>query len=528
MNIILTGMPGSGKTAAGQLLARRTGRPFFDTDSMIAAETKKSIKRIFEEDGESYFRRAERKLCAELSRIKNAVIAVGGGTFLSRDNLLRLSASGIIFTLTCGWEDILRRTQNEEEKRPLFSGKDRNDLKKIVRRRIKLYAGFPNRVETTGLSPEKAAELIHSSLNGKERCLSLKVNGRTTPVIIKNGAAGGPAPYIAPFLNEKRIFIVSDTRVCSFYGDRLRNNMENNGWSPSFYILSPGERSKNLTSVKNIYRWLIKEGASRSSLMLAFGGGVVSDTAGFAASSFHRGLRWIVMPTTLLAQVDAGIGGKTGVNMEGGKNQVGTFFFPEMVIVDPVLCATLGRRRLREGLAEVLKCALIQDKRLYDIIRDKGRKILLKDLSLLQEAIVRTAGVKTAVVGRDPYEKGERKYLNLGHTFGHALESWFKHKRLTHGEAVGLGLLCALRMACEMGYLEETSIEETRDILKNLGLPVCLYGLPVREVISLMAFDKKREAGLTFVVPKKCGFPSLEKNVDQDIIIRAFKEVIRD
>ncbi|MBN1271938.1 MAG: 3-dehydroquinate synthase [Candidatus Aminicenantes bacterium] len=528
MNIVLAGMPGSGKTAAGKLLAKGMARLFIDTDSIISSRMNKSITRIFDEDGESFFRRAEGKLCDEISRTNNAVIAVGGGTFLNRNNLIKLTESGIIFTLTCGLEEILSRIQNEEKKRPLLSGKGRDGLNKMARRRMKLYAGLPNRVDTTGLSPEKTADVILSRLRGKEHRLDIEVDGKVSSVMIKNGAAEHPLGFIASFLRENRIFVVSDSRVFSLYGKKLRSVLEGGGLHSSFFLLQPGERSKSLTSVKNIYRWLIREKASRSSLVLAFGGGVVSDTAGFAVSTFLRGLRWAVMPTTLLAQVDAGIGGKTGVNIEGGKNQVGTFFFPETVLVDPLLCATLDRRRMREGLAEALKSAMVQDVGLYDLIRDKGRDLLLKDLGLLEEVIVRTAGVKTAIVGHDPYEMGERKHLNLGHTFGHALESWFKHRRLTHGEAVGLGLLCALRMACEMGHMEEKVIGETREILKNLGLPVYLEGLPVREVVSLMSFDKKREAGLTFVVPQKCGFVGLEKNVEQDLIIRGLKEVIRD
>jgi shikimate kinase/3-dehydroquinate synthase len=267
---------------------------------------------------------------------------------------------------------------------------------------------------------------------------------------------------------------------------------------PIKVVLPPGERHKTLASVERILHAAIEAPVDRQAVVVGVGGGVVTDIAGLAASLALRGLRWIAVPTTVLSMVDASVGGKTAVDLGAAKNAVGAFHQPSRVVVDPSLTRTESVRAVRSGLAEVVKTALIGDAAFYRRLLAPGaaeRLVKDRDPPTLTEAIRSSITVKAGVVGRDEREAGERAHLNLGHTVGHALEAEGGFERLTHGEAVGLGLIAALRVGVAMGVTDRDLATEVEQLLGRLGLPVDLDAEPLAQAMRWVAYDKKRQAG---------------------------------
>ncbi len=331
-----------------------------------------------------------------------------------------------------------------------------------------------------------------------------------------------PHPVVAPafghrFLAERltrrlrslrprptSVIVAVDPRAAKLALPGLRKAMAASGLPHVF--LRPrafGERAKTLESVEGLARRAIRAGADRRSLMIAVGGGATSDVVGFAAATLMRGVRWGVVPTTLLAMADASIGGKTGVNLPEGKNLVGAFHFPEFVISDLALLKSLPAREWRSGLGEVLKSAVLAGPRMLGRFERTSRHELLRPSEALEELVRGAARLKVRIVRDDPEEGGRRALLNLGHTFGHALERAAGPKRLTHGEAVGLGMLVAARVAATAGG-SEAFVRRLEAALEHAGLPTAYPGeLPHTRVLTrLLARDKKaRGGGLTLVLP---------------------------
>jgi shikimate kinase/3-dehydroquinate synthase len=271
-------------------------------------------------------------------------------------------------------------------------------------------------------------------------------------------------------------------------------------------VLPSGERHKDLGSVERIWRGLLSAGADRKSLLVGLGGGVVTDITGFAAASFMRGIRWVGVPTTLLAMVDASVGGKTGVDLEQAKNAVGAFWQPSGVLLDTALEATEPLRGYVSALAEVVKTALIGDPALLELLEAELPAVKARSPELVAEMVRRSVRVKARVVGLDEREGGPRALLNLGHTLGHALESHAGFERLTHGEAVSLGLVAALRLGEALGETPKSLTERTVRLLGALGLPVDLTREPLAEAAKLVGLDKKRNgSSIRFVLAREPG-----------------------
>jgi 3-dehydroquinate synthase len=231
------------------------------------------------------------------------------------------------------------------------------------------------------------------------------------------------------------------------------------------------------------------------------------------------------VPTTLLGQIDAGIGGKNGINFGDGKNQIGSFYFPEKVLIDPMFLATLSIKQMREGLVESLKAGVIGDRVLFQTIKDNPRDLLFKDLFLLEEVIKKAIELKVKVVSLDPWEKNQRKILNLGHTFAHALESLYKYKKFTHGEAVGLGMLCAVKMGIMLKITSPGILAGIKNILRQWKAPINVKALDAARALSLMSYDKKRKGkSLSFILPLKIGSVEIKDDIDDKIVLESLKE----
>jgi len=519
-------MMGVGKTTIGKKLAQKLDFEFVDIDEYIERKFQLKIPQIFFTHGESYFRMLEEEFSQELAQKRSTVISTGGKTLLYRKNLNYLSSSGIVITLLASPDNILKRIQLEKNKRPLLDSFPAKRFCEIYRKRKHRYLNLPNRIDTSHLSEEKVVEKILKLIKGKKRKFDMKIEEKKSSLIVKRGIINDLSSHLKDFIQEKRVFVLSDETVFAIYRKELICELDKARLKYSIFLLSQGERHKNLKTVEKIYRWLFENKAARSSLFISFGGGVVSDIGGYVASTFHRGLNLVNVPTTLLSQIDASIGGKNGVNLKEAKNQFGTFYFPSLVLIDPLFLVSLDHRQMKEGIIEALKAGIIGDEELFRIIKNNPRGLLSKDMKLLDKVIMRAIKVKLNIVNQDPYEKKERKFLNLGHTFGHALESYSNYRKITHGQAVGLGMICACKMGTLLNISSENILSEIKNILSEMKSPIKLRDLEVSKIISLMEYDKKRTNNrVSFVIPRRIGEVLIKNNVNKNIIFESLKEI---
>ncbi len=299
---------------------------------------------------------------------------------------------------------------------------------------------------------------------------------------------------LVDLLPDRKLFVITDRQVHTLYAERFPPG--------PVFIAEPGEQSKTPDVAMDICRWLLAEGAGRDAFVLGIGGGLVCDLAGFVASIYMRGLDFGFVATTLLAQVDASVGGKNGVNLDGYKNMVGTFRQPRFVLCDTSLLKSLPEAELRNGLAEVVKHTLIADKKMFQLLREQAHSILSLDKSLLDKVVAHSVRVKAHIVNRDEKERGERRKLNLGHTWGHAVE---KTQGISHGQAVSIGLAFAAGLSEHKGVLRAEEHRQLLELLTAFGLPIATKADPGK-IFSALAKDKKREAGhIHFVLMKGIG-----------------------
>jgi len=324
-----------------------------------------------------------------------------------------------------------------------------------------------------------------------------------------------------------KIFILTQKNAAKHYLAKLKNSLKKAGYSSvTVHYVPDGERAKAMSELVKIYEALLKHGFERGDMLLALGGGVVGDLGGFAASTYLRGIKFVNVATTLLAQVDSSIGGKTAVNLKEGKNLAGTFYPPHLVISDVAVLKTLPERELKASLAEVVKYGVIRDPDLFCLLEKSRKKIVAKDLKVFEEMVLRSAQIKAEVVSRDEFEtKGERVILNYGHTFGHAFEKAGKYKVLLHGEGVSIGMHCAAVLAVQLKLVSADFCERQRALLQGLGLPYQLRKKQFnsKSIMQAMMHDKKKTAGkLRFILPTRMGkvaaFDNLKLSKVQKII----------
>ena len=315
-----------------------------------------------------------------------------------------------------------------------------------------------------------------------------------------------------------KVAIVSNTTVAPLYGYQLANRLNNFGFEVSVFELQDGEQYKNLKELSIIFDHLLAGGFSRKSTVVALGGGVVGDMAGFAASSFMRGVRLVQIPTSLLSQVDSSVGGKTGVNHPLGKNMIGSFYQPDVVLIDPQVLSTLKNREFISGFAEIIKYGLIADAHFFNWLGENSQKLLKQDLQLLNEAIHHSCNCKAQIVVADEKEDSTRALLNLGHTFGHAIESSLGYGKLLHGEAVAIGMLWASELSCQLGHLSNSEVAKIKQTIVDFHLPTSLdESIDLAQFMKHFKLDKKFEAGsLRLILLKNIGEAYIDSSLTLD------------
>lgn len=503
-NLVLTGFMGTGKTAAGRELARRLGRPFLDMDAEIEARAGRSIHDIFAREGEATFRRLEAALCRELAARQGLVIATGGGALLDAGNRELLAASGHVVCLQASPDEIRRRVEGGDE-RPLLTGDAGQAIQRLLAERAAAYGAIPLQVDTTGLGVDEVANRVLSLVRGREPAataipVSMPGAGEGTGYSVRLGR--GLLPRAGALLREAGLAggaaVVTNPTVMALHGDSLLAGLRAAGFAPAVCQIPDGEAHKTLDTLRDLYGALVAAGLDRQGAVLALGGGVVGDVAGLAAATYLRGVPLVQLPTTLLAMVDSSVGGKVGVDLPQGKNLVGAFKQPSLVVADVETLGTLPPAELANGLAEAVKTGIIGDPLLFRQIEEHGP-------APLPWIVARAIDVKVAVVQADPYERGVRATLNLGHTFGHALER-LSNYALPHGAAVAVGLVASARLAARLGLCDPGLAPRVAAVLRRLGLPTGYGGYDPEQVWQAMGTDKKRQAGrLRFVLPRDLG-----------------------
>lgn len=509
MDLVLVGPPGSGKSAVGERLAQRLQRPFTDTDALVEQLAGKSIRHIFEQDGEAAFRRWEAEVCRRISDPGGRVIACGGGAILDPAVRRQLEAGGSLVCLTAEPRALAARLDGDGS-RPLLDGNHRLErLQALLAQRSAAYGSVPHQIDTTELNLDQVVERIET-LPAARSVLELEAHrpepgyrvrlgqGLLDDLRVQLEESGLAPPYVA----------VSDAVVAPLYGHSLGDL--------DLITVPAGEQHKTLDTLAHLYYGFVEAGLDRGGTVIALGGGVLLDTAGAAAASYMRGVHWVALPTTLLAMVDASLGGKVAVNLPAGKNLVGAFHPPRLVLADLRTLSSLPDPEVRAGSAEIIKAAMIGDRELFDRLSHGPSWID-------REVIRRAIQVKLAIVDQDPRESGRRAALNLGHTFAHALESTSGYT-LRHGEAVAIGLVAAARLAAHLGRCNPDLPDQLSQVLVRYGLPTSYTELDPRQVAARLSSDKKAVGGAPrFVLPLRAGTVEIGVEASDELVLEVLR-----
>lgn len=515
-NIILVGMMGSGKSTVGRALARQLNMTFLDSDHEIQNRTGVSITHIFDVEGESGFRARESFELTEILHRKAVVLATGGGAILSPENRALLQRSGIVVYLQASVNELWQRTRHDKNRPLLQTQNPQQKLAELYEQRNPLYLEVADIVIQTGRQSVQSLmlQLVHEIKSykagalGKENVLkklTVDLQERSYDIHVGKGLLG-QCELLASHIPKKRVAIVTNTTVAPLYLERVERCLREAGIASTSVILPDGEVYKTGATLNLIYDALLGQRCERSTPLIALGGGVIGDMTGYAAATYLRGVPFIQIPTTLLSQVDSSVGGKTGINHPLGKNMIGAFYQPQIVLADVDTLSTLPDKELSAGLAEVIKYGLIRDLPFLDWLEDNMGALLARDPSALTYAITRSCQNKAEVVGADERESGERALLNLGHTFGHAIESGMGYGVWLHGEAVAAGTVMAADLSCRLGWLSEADVARVRKLFISAKLPVVAPRLGNEQYLNYMGMDKKVEGGkIRFVLLKQLG-----------------------
>ncbi|MGE5483445.1 MAG: 3-dehydroquinate synthase [Ignavibacteriales bacterium] len=540
-NIVLIGFSGTGKSTVGRALASRMNRRFLDTDSLVEETAGMTIPEIFARMGEPAFRQMEAAAVRSAAELKGVVIAAGAGATENEETRRILKENCAVVLMTATIETLVGRIDRSEE-RPLLSRCDPRDLPArmadLLQRRTQAYHEAADLVAESEGPVDQVVAGILSRMPGSFLVAGPSAGRCSTPVqcieVVTPGgrydvcAGGNLIPYMARRLAEAcgargRAFIVSNPMVSQLWLADAEAGLRDAGLEVDAALIGDGERHKNLDTVSHLYDALATAHHDRDTVVIALGGGIVGDTAGFAAATFMRGLPLVHVPTTLLAQVDSSVGGKVAVNHPRGKNLIGAFHQPKLVISDVHTLQTLPDRAFSEGMAEVIKTALIGGEGLFGLIERRSGEIASRDPLTLQEVVAGCVRVKAGVVSEDERDTGKRLLLNLGHTFGHALEAACGYDGVSHGQAVAAGTCMAVRLSQALGMAHPDLYGRVSSLIRRFSLPEQASSLRATldpgKVEEYLASDKKRRRRrLRFVLPVNVGDVRVVEDVPHTLV----------
>jgi shikimate kinase/3-dehydroquinate synthase len=537
-SLVLVGMMGSGKTTVGRRLALRLGLPFVDVDQEIVEAAGMPIADIFARHGEALFRDGERRVMARVLSGDPRVVATGGGAFMNEATRARIAESAISVWLRADLNTLMRRVRKRPT-RPLLQTADPvATMQRLLAEREPIYAQADVTVCSREASHETVVEEVLSALEAhvrgrsaapqslpqmknKQRIdIGVELPGRRYDIVIGENLLLEAGSLIAKIAPRASCAIVTDTNVAQHHLPALQSSLDAGGIRHAAISVTPGESAKSFATYECVCNDILAARMERGDVVVALGGGVVGDLAGFAAATVRRGMRLVQIPTSLLAQVDSSVGGKTGINSPHGKNLIGAFHQPSLVIADTLLLATLPQREFRAGYAEIMKYGLIDDADFFYWLEAEWRNVFAGGPQRTR-AIAKSCAAKAAFVIRDETEQGDRALLNLGHTFAHAFErlTGYDGERLIHGEAVALGIACAFRFSNAQGLCSGQDAERVVRHLDTIGFGTRITDIPgwngdAAAILEAMFQDKKVQRGaLTLILARRIGESFIARNV---------------
>jgi shikimate kinase/3-dehydroquinate synthase len=547
--VVLVGMMGSGKTAIGKRLAQRLSLPFVDSDHEIEAAHRLTVSEIFALHGEPYFRDGERRVLARLIGAGEGVIATGGGAFIHPQTRGLIRQHAVSIWLKAEFDVLMRRVRKRPT-RPLLQNADPEAvMRRLMDQRYGVYA----EADLTTLSRDAPHEIIIAeildaleshlaqqgafspnmtvpSLPPATTRVNVKLGARAYDILIGPDLVAHAGEKLAQLAPGASAFIVTDTNVKERWLAPLQASLDAAGVRHDHLVLPAGEATKDFAHFQELCEAALEARMERGDFLVALGGGVIGDLTGFAASALRRGMGFVQIPTTLLSQVDSSVGGKTGINSSQGKNLVGAFHQPSLVLADTLTLATLPPREFAAGYAEVAKYGLIDRPDFFAWLESHWPAVFARGPEL-DHAIAVSCESKAAVVARDETEQGDRALLNLGHTFGHALEKLvgYDSARLVHGEGVAIGMVSAFHFSVAQGLCPAAAAARVENHLRAVGLKTRILEIPgwtarAENIVAAMAQDKKvRRGALTFILAHDIGRSFIAKDVEPEAV-RAFLE----
>jgi shikimate kinase/3-dehydroquinate synthase len=492
-SLLLGGFMATGKTSVGPIAAERLGYEFVDTDEIVAREAGASVPDLWRREGEAGFRARERAVVERLlDSDKPHVVALGGGALLAREVRHAALDRAIVVTLASSAEEILRRA-GDVSSRPNLAGPDPlGRIRYLLDARKEVYAECHATLVTDGVDLDEVADSASAVLRRDPLVLPLGL--RTYTIDVVHDAPEALTDCIARSAPSS-LLVVADATVRRARGDALVRALSHLALPHVDVTLPAGEEHKTLSTVSAIWDAALGAEVDRDVLVVAFGGGVVGDLAGFAASTLLRGVRFVNAPTTLLAMVDASVGGKTGFDHPSGKNLIGSIHQPSGVVVDTAHLATLPARELRCGLAEAIKVAVTCSAPLFELLESRVAELAPSSGAAFVPIIREAVAIKARIVRDDERDVGARAILNFGHTIGHALEAHGGYRAHAHGEAVALGMLAELRVGVKAGWTPAAVLDRTLALLRAAGLPTEVRADEAAAAARFVASDKKRRGG---------------------------------
>jgi len=526
-NIVLVGFMGSGKSTVGPILGEVLSQPFVDLDDEIAADAGRPLSQIFADEGEAGFRERETRALRRTLDRDNCVVAVGGGAPMRDENWKRMRNGNRVVALTAEPAELAKRL-NGSGGRPLLQPDPSAAIASLLPQRMPRYLEADIVVPTDGLPPEAIARQVRDRLaaNGVERIL-IDVPGAPHDVNVGNGLSALIGTSLQRLSVTGTMVIVTDAVVAEAHAPLLLDGLASAGIDALVHRVPVGEAAKTIEVVLGIYDALAAARVDREGGLIAFGGGAVGDASGFAAATWMRGIRYVHVPTTLLAMVDSSIGGKTAINLPAGKNLVGTVHQPSAIFCDLDYLTTLPDEEYRAAIPEIIKSAVIADRAFFDWLSTNLEGLLRRDPAILRGAVARAIRIKARVVASDPKETGARAILNYGHTVGHALERAAGYGQLRHGEAVAWGMAVAARLSLMAMSCSASAVESQNSLLRGAGLLARPPAVPRADLIEAMRHDKKSRSGKPrWVLLRDIGRVEFGRQVNASLVEAALQEVL--
>jgi len=554
--ITLTGVFGVGKTTVANLVARQLGWEVVDADDVLVSIAGKEVAAIFEEQGEAAFRETEAEAFRQMEGRSGLVVAAGGGAPVNADSRRSMVEAGLVVCLKATPETVVQRMEAKDQHRPRPMLAGDNALARAGRlldQRAAVYALADFTVDTDGMTPEEIADevvrfyqtrgerpgrveqltrtpsILPPVIDAPNATTTIRTASGEYPAFVAWGALERLGDITKRITEARRAFLISDDAVMGQWGETAIASLREAGLEVASHTIPSGDASKSLGQAAEVYDWLASQRAERRDVIVALGGGMVNDFSGFVAGTYLRGMPVVQAPTSLLAMVDASIGGKTAVNHAGAKNIVGLFYQPKAVVADAATLKTLPKRALVEGMGEVIKHALIRDPELLAVLEARLDDLMALEPELTTQVLARNVQIKGSVVSEDERETGGvRELLNYGHTLGHAFEAAGGYEALLHGEAVAVGMIAAAEIGRRVGITPEALVHRQRALIERAGLPTKPpAGIDRARVTAALSLDKKIVAGgQRWVLLEDVGRPIVTSDVPKDVVESVLDELL--